>query len=131
LSRDVTVDTIRKWHRAKGWADVGYHYVVRKNGGIEIGRDLSLVGAHCLGRNHDSVGVCITGDFWKYEPTLSQINACNRIYHELCQIYYKTLGIEFHRPEYHKQACPGPKMDRADFTECVRRAIPHNQEWPK
>lgn len=52
---------IRRWHKAQGWSDIGYHYVISLDGTIEKGRAVELQGAHCLGRNHDSIGVCYIG----------------------------------------------------------------------
>lgn len=48
-------------HRERGRAGIGYHYVVRRSGGIEPGRDLSLAGAHVQGCNSRSVGICCEG----------------------------------------------------------------------
>lgn len=60
---DYTVDDIRKWHRQQGWSDIGYHYVVYRNGLIVDGRDVDLIGAHCLkgGHNTHSIGICYVG----------------------------------------------------------------------
>jgi N-acetylmuramoyl-L-alanine amidase len=52
---------ITSWHRAQGWADIGYHVVIRRDGGIEAGRSIDSVGAHTLGWNHRSVGVVLAG----------------------------------------------------------------------
>ena len=61
--RAHTVDDIRKWHRDRGWADIGYHYVVYIDGSIHNGRDVDIVGAHCNvgGHNQHSIGVCYVG----------------------------------------------------------------------
>ena len=45
-SRDVPAAEIHAWHLAKGWAGIGYHFVIRKNGSIERGRPLEMIGAH-------------------------------------------------------------------------------------
>jgi N-acetylmuramoyl-L-alanine amidase len=68
-SMDIGAKTIRDWHvNDNGWADIGYHYVIRRNGVIEKGRDLDgdgnvdeEVGAHAYGFNKDSIGVCLIG----------------------------------------------------------------------
>lgn len=57
----IDVDTIRMWHKARGWNDIGYHYVIYLDGTIAKGRDLDVVGAHCRGNNKDSIGVCYIG----------------------------------------------------------------------
>lgn len=59
--KNYTVDTIRKWHIAKGWSDIGYHYVIYLDGSVHKGRDEKIVGAHCLGQNANSIGVCYVG----------------------------------------------------------------------
>jgi hypothetical protein len=49
------------WHRAKGWKSCGYHYVIRRDGTIETGRPLEMIGAHCKDRNRHSIGICYEG----------------------------------------------------------------------
>lgn len=58
---DFTVEDIRKWHKQRGFADIGYHYVVYRDGSVHNGRDVYLVGAHCTGHNTYSIGVCYIG----------------------------------------------------------------------
>ena len=56
------VDTIRRWHvKDRGWKDIGYHYVIELDGQIQAGRPVELLGAHCLGQNKFSIGVCYVG----------------------------------------------------------------------
>ena len=64
--REVSVEEIRKWHtlpkpKGNGWKDIGYHFVVLLDGTIAIGRPLGEVGAHTLGHNRDTIGVCYVG----------------------------------------------------------------------
>ena len=58
---DFSVRDIRAWHKAQGWADVGYHYVVRLDGTVQEGRPLEQAGAHCKGHNDRSIGICYIG----------------------------------------------------------------------
>lgn len=58
---DVGVKEIREWHKEKGWRDVGYHYVIKRDGTIEAGRPLDQIGAHVRGYNSRSIGICIVG----------------------------------------------------------------------
>ncbi len=58
---DIGVDTIRKWHRKRGWLDVGYHYVIKLDGTIEDGRPADAMGAHVYGFNSRSIGICMVG----------------------------------------------------------------------
>lgn len=59
--RDYTVTDIRRWHKARGWSDIGYHYVVYRDGSVHEGRDVDLAGAHCQGHNANSIGICYVG----------------------------------------------------------------------
>ena len=59
--RDYTVDDIRRWHRQRGYSDVGYHYIVYRNGILAQGRDVNTIGAHASGHNAHSIGICYIG----------------------------------------------------------------------
>ena len=61
VGKDLTADDIRKMHKAQGWSDIGYHYVVRLDGTIENGRDVDIIGAHVSGYNSHSIGVVYVG----------------------------------------------------------------------
>lgn len=58
---DHLVDEIRQWHLNRGWSDIGYHYVIYRNGAIKLGRPINEIGAHTLGHNEDSIGVVYVG----------------------------------------------------------------------
>ena len=58
---DYTVADITRWHKARGFTTIGYHYVVYRDGSIHVGRDINMVGAHCTGHNAHSIGVCYIG----------------------------------------------------------------------
>lgn len=57
----ATVADIDRWHKERGFAKIGYHYVVYQNGTIHKGRAEGEVGAHVAGRNSTSIGVCYIG----------------------------------------------------------------------
>lgn len=59
--RDFTVEDITRWHKARGFATIGYHYVIYRDGSIHEGRPLGQVGAHCVGHNKHSIGICYIG----------------------------------------------------------------------
>lgn len=128
---DVSRATVLSWHKARGFDDIGYHILIHKDGKMERGRPIYTVGAHAYGRNYDSVGILLFGDFSRYEPTLEQLNTAAREYHALCRFYGKTLTNGFHtglrRPWLwgKKIPCPGPKLDRAGFLEEMYRNSPY------
>jgi len=51
-------DSIHKIHLQNGWAGIGYHFYIRKDGSIYSGRPIDTVGAHVSGYNSVCIGVC-------------------------------------------------------------------------
>lgn len=58
---DIGADEINQWHIQRGWSQIGYHYVIRRDGRLEKGRPIDVAGAHARGHNIDSIGVCLVG----------------------------------------------------------------------
>lgn len=59
--QDLGVADIDKMHKARGWAGVGYHYVIKRDGTVQKGRPDATVGAHVSGHNTGSLGICCIG----------------------------------------------------------------------
>ncbi len=59
--KDYKRDYIYGVHKAKGFSDVGYHYIILLDGTIVKGRSVAKVGAHVKGSNYNSIGVCYIG----------------------------------------------------------------------
>jgi len=59
----LTAESIHLAHKMNRWAGIGYNFVIDLDGRVELGRSLTLQGAHCLaqGRNNDSIGICYIG----------------------------------------------------------------------
>jgi len=108
--KDYSVETIRDWHvKGRGWSDIGYHWVIRLDGSIEVGRPLEKSGAHTKGHNKDSVGVCYIGGCdadGKPKDTMNpeQEKAWRMIVLSL-RTLYGDLTIHGHN-EFAKKACP-------------------------
>ena len=110
-SADVSAAEINRWHLARGWAGIGYHFVIRSNGNIERGRPLESIGAHAgLGVNGYSIGICLTGDFMKAEPSAAQLTSLVELIAWLDKYYGSSdaasLDIKLHR-EVAATQCPG------------------------
>lgn len=58
---NIGVKEIRQWHKQRGWQDIGYHWVIRRDGRVERGRPENLSGAHEPTRNSDAVAICMAG----------------------------------------------------------------------
>ncbi|MGL5514318.1 MAG: N-acetylmuramoyl-L-alanine amidase, partial [Sporomusa sp.] len=83
-ARDVSAAEIHGWHVLNGWAGIGYHYVVRRDGTIERGRPEKYVGAHAQGFNTGSLGINLAGNMDKMEPTTEQIEMAALLLADIC-----------------------------------------------
>ena len=109
--RDVTVDQVRDLHvRINGWADIGYHFLIYRDGSVHVGRPLDKVGAHCSGHNTGSIGVCYVGGLAtdgktpKDTRTPQQRAALRRLVQDLrCQ--FPAATVHGHN-EFAAKACP-------------------------
>ena len=59
VHQDISV--IDDYHRKKGWKGVGYHEYVRRDGTVQHGRPMWMVGAHVVDHNKYSIGICYEG----------------------------------------------------------------------
>ncbi len=106
----ATVAAVRRYHTVeRGYSDIGYHLIIRDDpveGWIlEPGRPQEKAGAHCLGHNADSVGVCIFGDYTDRPPPAGA-QALLALVQTLLREKYP--GITFHRhSELGRTVCPG------------------------
>lgn len=67
--KDYTVADITDWHKKRGFATIGYHYVIYRDGSLHNGRDINIIGAHCSGHNTGSIGICYIGGLTKTGKT--------------------------------------------------------------
>ena len=58
----TTRDDISRWHKERGFSDIGYHFVIEVLGQIRLGRRIPTTGAHVKGHNSNSIGICLVGD---------------------------------------------------------------------
>jgi len=115
---DIGADEIRKWHVGQnGWDDIGYHYVIRRDGTLEDGRDLDNdgdvdeeVGAHAYGFNAHSLGICLIGGKGRKDDG-PEANFTMAQYHALAQLInrlrptYNNPELKGHR-DVSTKACP-------------------------
>ena len=101
---------IDTWHKERGWSEIGYHYVVRRTGIVEIGsRHWSEYGAHVKGHNKDSLGVCYVGTA---KPTDEQVNGILFVFNEIFEKFGITPDNWFgHYELYSGKSCPGLSME--------------------
>lgn len=109
-----TVEDIHRWHQNQGWAGIGYHFFVRKDGKVYRGRPENWIGAHTSGYN-DRIGICAEGNF---ENDIMSAVQENSIVELLKYLYskYGELEVNMHR-DFNATACPGKNYP---FDEIVR-----------
>jgi len=96
------VETIREWHKQRGWKDVGYHFFIQKNGTIEKGRPIEVQGAHCAGQNKDSIGICLSGS---KEFTNDQFISLGSLL-QVLQLEFGDMSVHPHRQFNDTKTCP-------------------------
>ena len=122
---DLSAEQIHRSHQNMGWAGIGYHFVVRKDGTVELGRPVDCIGAHAEGFNYCSIGVHVCGNFDLAEPTEAQINALPMLLADICDAYGLTASdsvVMGHR-DLMATECPGNNLYKQLDT------IRGNAEW--
>lgn len=94
--------TIDRWHKEFGWSGIGYHFVIKPDGTIELGRALQEPGAHCRGHNHDSIGTCLIGID---EFTEEQFTKLKEL-HNTLTFLFGDISIHGHREFDTGKTCP-------------------------
>ena len=113
--KDFTVQQIRQWHttpkpKGNGWRDIGYHFVIYRDGSVHPGRPVGQIGAHTSGHNANSIGVCYIGGCApdgktpKDTRTPAQRAALIRLVAELVR-QYPAATVHGHN-EFAAKACP-------------------------
>lgn len=96
-----TASMINDWHKARGFAKIGYHYFIRIDGTIERGRGLEEIGAHAEGHNKDSIGICLAG-LTKFNE--DQFESLSRILRDLKPLY--PMATVHGHCEFSSKTCP-------------------------
>ena len=105
--------------RSNNWRDIGYHYLIYRDGSIHTGRPVSQVGAHCYGYNKHSIGICYVGGCAKDGKTPKdtrtpeQKQALALLLTELHRQFPKAT-LHGHR-EFARKACPSFDCDEYDY----------------
>lgn len=108
--KDFTVDDIRSWHKQRGWSDIGYHYVVYRDGRVMVGRPVGQVGAHVANHNTGTIGISYIGGLSadgksaKDTRTPAQRSSLLWLTAQLCRKFSITK-VTGHN-EYAAKACP-------------------------
>ena len=114
--RDYTVEQCRNDHvKVNGWSDIGYHFLIYRDGSVHAGRALSIAGAHCSGHNTGSIGVCYVGgmDASNKNPKDTRTEAQKvaiRAVVEALKAAYPKASAHCHYQYNSGKACPSFKI---------------------
>jgi N-acetylmuramoyl-L-alanine amidase len=105
---------VRLWHtRDRGWKDVGYHYLIDRDGKVGEGRPLDQIGAHTQGKNTGTIGISLFGghgsaatDAFEANFTPAQDAALRALIADLRRQFPSITRVTGHN-EYSVKACPG------------------------
>lgn len=110
---DYTVNDINAWHKQRGFDCIGYHKVIYRDGSVHDGRAIEKIGAHCVGQNGSSIGICYIGGLDskgngkpKDTRTEAQKAALRQLVDELCKTYGLTRKNVYGHCEFAAKACP-------------------------
>lgn len=110
--KDFDVEDIRDWHvNGNGWSDVGYHYIIKLDGEIQVGRLEKKIGAHVKGVNRSSIGICYIGGMdrqmkeWQDTRTKEQKESLLKVINDLLEKYPGSI-VYGHKDFTNKKACP-------------------------
>lgn len=106
----IGLHQIRSYHLGLGWQDVGYHFIIKTDGTIEVGRPIYIAGAHCRNHNRNSIGICYVGGLdSKLKPcdtrTPEQITALRNLIIRLCR-QYPIIRVSGHNEYQVSKKCP-------------------------
>ena len=122
-ARNCSADDIHRIHLANnGWAGIGYHFYVRKDGSIYTGRPIDMQGAHVENYNSQCLGICFEGNFEKETMSYAQIKSGQELLKYVRTLYPKALTIR--HKDLNATACPGKyfpfdKITASEFTEAL------------
>lgn len=128
VSVEQSVEVIHNYHKSIGYAGIGYHFYVRKDGLIYKGRDIDMVGAHAYGSNYDSIGVCAEGNFNEEEMNDTQKSSLK----ELVSYLKATYGIDLvqaHR-DVDSTSCPGDNYPFEEIANSEPQPTPPEPPTP-
>lgn len=137
---NVDVEVIRQWHIQRGFSDIGYHYVIindkhekYEDGTVQEGRPLAQIGAHTLGINESSIGICCAGHGDITSFTEKQLASLKKLVKDLQDQFRVPVENVIGHREVNKlvdqkiiseqyrtgKTCPGTKIDMDELRKFI------------
>lgn len=128
-SMDTDAKTIDRWHRERGFLKIGYHFVIKRDGEKELGRDLMEAGAHVKSYNHKSIGICLIGGVSETDINVPEDNFTNEQWLTLKNLIidlkeqFPDAKIKGHN-EVSSKACPSFDVQEWLFKNKIIKTTP-------
>lgn len=104
------IGVIRLWHIQRGFKDIGYHYFLKKNGIVQVGRNEETIGAHAEGHNKNSIGICLSG---LNEFTKLQFESLRKLLIDILNRHkLTTLDVLPHKAFNKNKTCPNFDLEK-------------------
>lgn len=114
----VSWGAIRRYHMQRGWTNIGYTYgieLVNYDYEIMVGRFESQDGAHTIGQNKKSIGICVVGNFDKLEVPKRQWDPALALVRDILKRYGMTPDDVYGHRDFANKSCPGKHFDMQKF----------------
>ncbi|WP_243129562.1 MULTISPECIES: peptidoglycan recognition family protein [Clostridium] len=124
---ELTPQSINEDHKEKGWGGIGYNFYIRKDGNIYRGRPEEYTGAHTVGKNYESIGICLEGNFQEENPTEEEKDSLIKLSTDMI-IKYNIKELIGHKDVY-QTLCPGAKFPMEEIKERIKDEILKEKEF--
>lgn len=114
---------VRKYHMSKGWRDIGYNFVVERDGKVVEGRSLGIEGAHTKGWNTKAIGLCVIGNISARELNAAQYSALVDKTVALCKKYNIPVANVLAHRQVSATECPGKLFPWEKFKTDVKNKL--------
>ena len=124
---EADIDRVRDWHKERGFRDVGYHYLIRRSGERQKGREEYEDGAHAKdgGFNRKSIGIALEGhgdsQMHSYAQIRELFHLCNEVMDRYDIAPHNVIG---HRETGAAKTCPGTLVNMDDLRALLFDYLP-------
>lgn len=125
--KDFKAEDIDRWHKQRGFKMIGYNYVIDLDGTVENGRSIEMDGAHTVGHNKNSIGICYIGGCdsnykAKDTRTVEQKKSLYLLVYQLLTLHKLSIANVHCHNEFATKACPSFKIEqfRQEYNEWIQ-----------
>ncbi len=114
MSAAARLRQIQSFHmNTNGWCDIGYNYLISRDGRVWRGRGATTIGAHVSNSNTGNIGISFMGTYTSTAPTSTQMCSAARLLRRLSMDFggvdLNRSDVKGHR-QYGGTVCPGTAL---------------------